>query len=217
MDKLSEFKFYLLIQLIIMKANLKVIAISGVPGTGKTAVAEALVRRSGANLISIKKLVQSGRIAKIFDKFRKTWVVDSKDVRKAVQKQILPGTNIVEGIFSYEIVADCIFVLRCRPDVLRKRLNARRWSKKKIDENVEAEIVDSVLIDAIESTKKYARTSKLKIKLYEIDTTKRTPVAVAEIISKIIASTKASAEYGRKFNPGKIRWLKVGNFRKLTA
>ena len=57
---------------------------------------------------------------------------------------------IIEGHIAHDFGVDekvnTVIVLRTRPSVLRKRLNKRRWSDSKIQENVEAEALDHMHI-----------------------------------------------------------------------
>ena len=67
-------------------------------------------------------------------------------------------------------------VLRCDPVVLQRRLERKRWSKSKISENLQAEILDICLWDAVQN---YGLE-----KIVEIDTTEKTPSHVLQLIMK---------------------------------
>ena len=43
-----------------------------------------------------------------------------------------------------------VYVLRCHPEVLRKRLEARGYPPGKVHENVMAEVLDVCLVEALE-------------------------------------------------------------------
>ncbi len=162
-----------------------ILAITGTPGTGKTAVAKILAERMGANLISINKLLNE--IKSGWDRKRKTKIVDEEDVKKAVKKHVIPGkTNIVEGHLSHLVDSSIIVVLRCNPEELEKRLKRKKWSTEKIKENVQAEILDEI---SVESGKK----------AYEIDTGGRKPFYAAKLIEKLVK------------NPKEYKHLRVGN------
>jgi adenylate kinase len=53
-----------------------------------------------------------------------------------------------DEIFPKEIVSQ-VFVLRCHPKILERRLRAKKWRINKMRENVLAEIIDSCLIEAV--------------------------------------------------------------------
>lgn len=57
-------------------------------------------------------------------------------------------THIPYGITAKNSVR-VVFVLRCDPRTLEKRLNRKRWKPSKVRENVLAEMLDACLIDAV--------------------------------------------------------------------
>ncbi|MFH1294699.1 MAG: adenylate kinase family protein [Candidatus Aenigmatarchaeota archaeon] len=148
------------------------LAISGTPGTGKTEVAEALAKLKRWRVIHLNDLAQKKGLYIGFDRKRDCKIVDLESLREEVKK--LHEDLIVESHYAHEFDADIIIILRCHPKELRKRLESRRWSKKKIDENVESEIMEICRQDSWEAGKK----------ALEVDTTGREPKEVAEEILK---------------------------------
>jgi adenylate kinase len=57
-------------------------------------------------------------------------------------------THLPEGIIP-EKATKRVFVLRCHPRILEKRLRARRWRATKIRENILAELLDTCLIASV--------------------------------------------------------------------
>lgn len=150
-----------------------IIAISGTPGTGKSKIARQLAKKLSANLIDIKRLLK--KVPCRLDKKRKTKIVDPRDLQKAVNKELVKGTNIIEGVLAHLLKADFVIVLRTNPRTLEKRLAKRNWSKAKIKENIEAEILDEITIEALGKHRR----------IFEIDTSKRVRVStITQIISK---------------------------------
>lgn len=171
-----------------------IIAISGTPGTGKTSVAKILTKLLDGNLMSIKSLIKKHKIPYNFDKKRNTKEVSIRDLQKSVKKSLIKNKiNIIEGHMSHFIPSDNLFVLICNPLILRKRLQKRRWSKKKIDENILAEI-----LQIIQSESKNP---------YIINTTTLESKKAAEKILKIIKNPKS---YKQKSE----NWLK--KYKKLA-
>jgi len=83
--------------------------------------------------------------------------------------------SILEGHFSHHF-ADWSIVLRLSPAMLKSRLEARGYSAPKIKENLEAEALDVILVEAVE------RCGRVD----EIDTTGKSPMEVAELVARII-------------------------------
>ena len=147
-----------------------ILAITGTPGVGKSTVASVLAKRKNANLISITEIIK--KIPCSYDKKRKTKIVDIKRLQKEVNKKIKPGLNIIDGHLSHLLKNDLTVLLRTNPIELRKRLKRKRWSEKKINENVEAEILGII-------------SSEIK-KCIEIDTSKKTVENVVKEIEKAL-------------------------------
>ncbi len=132
------------------------IGITGTPGCGKTTVAD-LLREMGHQILDLKTTV--GPFVLEHDEASDADVVDVDAWADA-----FPYTEgFVEGAFAHYLPCDKIVILRCRPDVLEKRLALRGYSKEKIRENMEAEALDVILI---ETANAFASEQ-----IYEIDTT----------------------------------------------
>jgi adenylate kinase len=98
-------------------------------------------------------------------------------------------TVILEGHFSHHF-ADWSIVLRLSPAALRPRLEKRGYSQAKIRENLEAEALDVILVEAVDMCRR----------VDEIDTTGRSAADVAAMIEDIIE--------GRLYlPPGQADWL----------
>ncbi len=143
--------------------------ITGTPGTGKSSVAEVLESRGYAvvHLIETFDRYVLGR-----DEGRGTLVVDEE--RWAAEFPYIDG--YVEGHLAHLLPCDRVIVLRCRPDVLRIRLENRGYDQEKIRENVEAEALDVILIETLEH---HPPESVL-----EVDATNLTP---EESVDRIVA------------------------------
>lgn len=165
------------------------VAISGTPGTGKSVVAKALAKKLNYTLLPINDLAEKKKLIVCYDKKRQTSIVDVKKLKKECLK--LKDNTIIEGHLAHFCKADYVFVLRANPKVLEKRLKRKGWSKEKIKENVEAEILDVVLQEAVSENKR----------VFEVDTTKRKEKQVVQIILNILKGIKEE-----RYKPGKIDW-----------
>ncbi|MBI2232655.1 MAG: adenylate kinase family protein [Candidatus Aenigmarchaeota archaeon] len=168
------------------------IAITGTPGTGKSEVARILAKMLDAKLISISELVGKKKLAYTYDKKRKTKEIAEKDLKKIISLEAEKGIiNILEGHLSHLVEADYTFVLRTNPKELEKRLKKRNWSKSKIRENVLAEFIDEIAMEA--------GTGKTT---FELDTSKMKPRKTATLIKDILNSYSLQ----KKYRTGRIDW-----------
>jgi len=157
------------------------IVITGTPGTGKTKIAKHLAKRTGIELVDLKEFVNRNHIFKI-EKGQK--VVDVGLLGKKLLSRIKKSKDyIVEGHLACEIriPADFVIVLRTNPNKLRARLAKRKYSKKKVNENLEAEMLD-YCVQRVESV--YGKTP------LELDTSQRTVTTCADKILIAIRKRK---------------------------
>ncbi len=183
---------------------MKNIIISGTPGSGKTSVSIVISKLIGARVISLNELAISHKFSFEYDKERETYIVDLKRFLPYVLKEIKkikkenPQFLILEGHISDiipEKFIDFVFILRCEPDELCKRLEKKNYKLKKVIENVQAEILGNCT--------NYFIQKNLKSPLFEIDTTALSIESVAKTIIDIIAENK-NVEY---YQIGKVDWL----------
>lgn len=146
--------------------------ITGTPGTGKSSVARILAAR-GHRVVHLSETFGEYIIGR--DEERETLIVDEE--RWAADFPRVEG--FVEGHLAHLLPCDLVFVLRCRPDVLRSRLEKRGYRPEKIGENVEAEALDLILIEAIEERGEGA--------IHEVDTTFIAPEEAADLIERVLS------------------------------
>lgn len=147
-----------------------IIALTGTPGTGKTSIAEEL---DGFNTLDLTSFVKERELGEQQDEFE----VDIDAMIEALEEVIDPEEDtVIDGHLSHHFPADFCIVLRCNPEELRERLSERDYSEEKIEENVESEILDVLLGEAVSNQKN----------IIEIDTTDRTAKDVAKEIKNRI-------------------------------
>jgi adenylate kinase len=128
---------------------------------------------------------------------RDTKIVNMEPLRKALKKELkkLEFSVVVEGHYCHDLFNDdevsYVFVLRKAPWELGRVLQRRKYIHEKIWENLEAEIMGIIMQEAQEKF--------VQEKLYEIDTTQKTPEKIALEIQEIIEGEPTS------FNP--IDWI----------
>ena len=150
------------------------VAVTGTPGTGKTTVTTLL----DGPVIHLNDLIREAGLWSERDEGRDSLVADLDAVREALGD----WSGVVESHLAHHLDADRVVVLRCRPDVLERRLRERGADEAKTTENAESEALDVVLSEAVE---RHGLDS-----VYEIDTTDRTPADVAADIEAVIAGDR---------------------------
>jgi adenylate kinase len=163
------------------------IALTGTPGTGKTAVAAALSRRwTSAEVSELAIRYGSGR------RIRSGVEVDLARLGRrmgAAPEEELPV--IVVGHLAHLLPIGDAIVLRCQPVELARRLQrAKRGSESDRRANVEAEATDVVLVEAL----------SLGRRIWEVDTTGRSVPAVARAVASIVRTR-------RRPSAGSVDWL----------
>ena len=139
------------------KRALPNILITGTPGTGKTTLAAELGERSTLKFVNIGDLAKQEELYEGWDDEYQCHVLDEDRVVDELEAQMTDGGNIVDyhGCdFFPERWFDIIFVLRTDNTVLYDRLQGRDYSEKKIQENVQCEIFQTLLEEAKEAYNK---------------------------------------------------------------
>jgi adenylate kinase len=160
------------------------IALTGTPGTGKTTVAALLPY----HVVDINSLVKAG-LNLGWDNARECLEADMDGLEMKLSEMDAEEVTILEGHFSH-CFADEAVVLRLAPSELKSRLLARGYSEHKIRENLEAEALDVILVEAVESCSRVS----------EIDTTGKSPAEVADLAVKAITREI-------ELKPGQVDWL----------
>jgi adenylate kinase len=169
------------------------VALTGTPGTGKTAVARIL-RTLGENVLDLNEIAFSHGLLGPYDRRRRTREVDLRGLRRRIDR-LHPekGLLFLEGHYSHLLPVDRAIVLRCAPATLRRRLSRRGYPPPKVRENCLAEALDEITIEAV---------GKLgRSRVYEIETTKPSASKIAAIILRLARSGFRRAA---KYRPGRI-------------
>jgi adenylate kinase len=167
-----------------------IISLTGTPGTGKTAIAFCL-REKGEFVIDLNRYIEENGLKERFDKKRDTYNVDAGklngSLRSAVKKD---GNTFLEGHLSHFLDCDIIIVVRCNPTLLHERLRKRNYAERKVLENVQAEALDVILCESLDSD----------AHVFEIDNTSCTLEQAVSAITGIIAGDT------KGYEPGSVNW-----------
>lgn len=128
------------------------LALTGVPGSGKTTVAEAVAAR-GIRVIHLNEFAGAAGLLAETDEARGSFVVDMDALAERLDDALRDhrAPVVIEGHFAHEMDVDGIVLLRVSPAVLIDRLRARGWSDAKVRENVEAEALDVLAAEVLDT------------------------------------------------------------------
>ena len=151
---------------------MKVVCVTGTPGTGKTTIAKKLAEKYSFHYLDVNKMIIKNKLVEGFDEARKTRVVDAKKLNKFLIKHInqLKANKKIKGIvidshlshYLSKKYVNLVVVTKCDIGELNKRLKKRKYSQAKIKENLQAEIFNICYNEAFEG----------KHKIITIDATK---------------------------------------------
>lgn len=163
-----------------------IIAVTGTPGVGKTTIARLLSERLGYEYVDLKDLAVSSGLG---EPQGDETAIDVERLPEVARTKLEGKNAVVDGHLSHFIPADVVIVLRADPRILARRLENRGYSRAKIADNVEAELIDLILVEALERS-----TSVI-----EVDTTGKTPEEVVDEILSLLRS-------GVKKRVGVVDW-----------
>ena len=160
------------------------VAVTGTPGTGKTTAVAELEASGGLadadlDVVHLNDAIEPEGLYDERDAERDSLIVDLDAIREYLADR---DDVLVESHLAHHVPADRVVVLRCRPTELERRLVERGESEPKARENAESEALDVILAEAVEA---HGRDS-----VYEVETTDRSPDAVAEAIAAVIAGER---------------------------
>ena len=163
------------------------VALSGTPGTGKSSVAK--------HLSPDRTVVEVGDLAVregVGRSIRGGIEVDLPALaRRMGPTGSVPGDAVLVGHLAHLLPVREAVVLRCRPDVLVRRLRAsHRGTEDERRENFVAEALDVVLCEALQRG----------CRVWEVDTTRRSVASVAAEVEDLLAHRPAA-----RF--GAVDWL----------
>lgn len=173
---------------------------TGTPGTGKTTVSRLLAKTVHAKYVNPKTLFSRKGIDYTYDASRKTRIVSIRKLRNSLSslarrtdRGLVIDSHIAFGMTSLPRL-ERVIVLRCNPAALEQRLKRKHYSKRKISENLLAEILDICLWDAVQS---YGWR-----RVAEIDTTNMQPAGVVQLAIRALKKRRIQKR-------PRVQWLPI--------
>lgn len=187
--------------------NKRVILITGTPCTGKTTTAKQLTTKLKAEYINLTEYAKTYQLTLGEDKERKTTIIDEEKMRTKLAETInnTDKTNIIiDGHYAAAVTptnfVTNVFVLRRNPKELKQFMQKCGFSDAKLYENLSAEILDSCLIEAMQTQPH---------KVCELDVTGKT-------VEKTVTEILDVLEKGKKCYAGIVDWLGMLEREGLT-
>lgn len=187
-----------------------IVGITGTPGIGKTSVCKVI----GMEFIELNKVIEENRFYFGIDEERECYIADigkletylrsyCEERRKSKsKKKEKEETLLIEGHLAHYLKPDIAIVLRANPLLLCERLKKKGFGEKKIKENMQAEALDVILMEAVEMCKV----------VYEVDTSNKSIKEVVDCVKQIISWGKGDKdkeekeERKEKYKPGVVDW-----------
>jgi len=164
--------------------------ITGSPGVGKHTVTKKIAEMMKYKILDVNKIaLDSG----FFEDANETKDVDVKKLGRFIKSKITKRTLIVGHLAPYVVSKNqikTVIVLRKNPYQLLKVYKKRKYSKKKIFDNIGSEILGTIAFDSI---KKFGKN-----KTFHIDTSSKSTQTTIK---------KIQTAFNGKFENDKIDWL----------
>ena len=155
-----------------------ILVITGNPGVGKHTVAKHLAKTLNLKIIDINKLAIE---SKVFEKSDEAIDVDVIKLKKIIKEKISKNSLIVGHLAPFVLTKsqiDTAIILRKSPYKLISIYKKRNYSKKKISDNLQSEILGIVTYDAIT---KFGRK-----KTHQVNTTSKSIQKITKNIQDIL-------------------------------
>jgi adenylate kinase len=176
----------------------RVILITGTPCVGKTTTAKNLATKLSADYINLTEYAKTNNLILGEDKKRQTTIINEKAMQQKLAETINATDNdnvIIDGHYAATVtspkIVTHVFVLRRNPKELKKLMQKNNFPEPKLNENLSAEILDTILVEALKAQKG---------KVCELDITSKSAQHTVKEILAVINGKK-------KCHSGIVDWL----------
>ena len=154
-----------------------IIGVTGTPATGKKSTAPLLAKELGLKCAGINDLAVSYGLSERADGETEVDTAALRRRLRALEPPVVVYGHLLPFVLQSRAVSKVV-VLRCDPSVLKQRLQARGYEPRKVLDNLEAELIGIVSSDAYDAFGPE--------KVFEVDSTRTPPAAVAASAARVI-------------------------------
>lgn len=125
--------------------------LQGTPGVGKSTLARQLAEKTDLVWREVGKLALENECFEEYDERYKCSILDEDKLMDSMENYMSEGGNIVDyhgADFFPERWFDIVFVLRTNNTILYDRLTSRGYEGKKLEDNIDCEIFQTILEEA---------------------------------------------------------------------
>jgi len=161
------------------------IVISGNPGTGKHTVAHQIAKRLDLSIIDINEIAKNEGL---FEKNKDANDIDTEKLEKILQDKISEKNLVVGHLAPYVLDKNQVkimIILRRNPYELVSVYKERKYTDKKIKENIGSEILGIIAHDA---------RCKFNEKMFQINNSGKSIENIVEKALRLISNSKISEE-----------------------